>query len=72
MSRTLVLAGLLIDSWRDQSRQTAPGEMNLPVGAVPVSRGRSTCKDVIPAPRLTSLDAPGANKCEPGCGEWFE
>jgi len=68
MSRTLVLAGLLIDSWRDHSPQTEPREMSFPGGAIPVNRGRGTSKEVIPAPRLTSLSALGATKCEPGRG----
>jgi len=64
MSRTRIRAGLLVDSWRDQSPQTEPSEMNLPDGAIPISRIRST-SDVVPStPRLVSLIALGAVKWE--------
>jgi len=64
MSRTLALAGLLIDSWRDQSSQIGPGEMNLPDGAIPASLFRSTPDDGTAAPRLTSLIALAATNWE--------
>ncbi len=62
MSRTLTVAGLLVDSWRDQSPQTEPSEMNLPDGAIPISRLRGTSDDVPSTPRLMSLIALGAVK----------
>ena len=66
MSRTLTVAGLLVDSWRDRSRQTEPGEMNPPPGsATSVSRLRGASDDVPLAPRLTSLIELGAVKWEP-------
>ena len=55
MPRTLVLAGLLIDSWRDQSSQTEPSEVNPPGGANSISRFGGTFDDGTAAPRLTSL-----------------
>jgi hypothetical protein len=65
MSRTLVLAGLLIDSWRDQLPQTEPSEMNLPGDAIPVGRFHGTSDGVLPsAPRLTSLIALAVTKGE--------
>jgi hypothetical protein len=64
MSRSLVLAGLLIDSWRDQSPQTEPGEMNRPGDAIPISRLRGTPDDVPSAPRLMGLIEVGAMKWE--------
>ena len=64
MSRTLTVAGLVVDSWRDQSPQTEPSEMNLPDGAIPSSRLRSTSDDVPSTPRLLSLIALGAVKWE--------
>ena len=64
MSRSLTLAGLLVDSWRDQSPQTEPSEMNLPDGAIPISRLRGTSDDVPSTPRLMSLIALGAVKWE--------
>jgi hypothetical protein len=69
MSRSLVLAGLLVDSWRDQSPQMEPGKMNLPGGAIPMSRLRGTSDDVPSTPRLTSLIALGAMKWESHRGE---
>ena len=62
MSRSLVLAGLLVDSWSDQSPQTEPGEMNLPGGTSPASQVRGTPHDVPSTPRLTSLIALGVVK----------
>ena len=62
MSRSLILAGLLVDSWRDQSPQTEPSEMSLPAGAIPISRLRSMSDDAPSTPRLTSLIALGAVK----------
>ena len=64
MSRTLILAELLIDSWRDQSPRTEFNDM----GQVPIGRSRDTSDDHIElddgpsAPRLTSLIALGAVK----------
>jgi len=65
MSRSLILAELLVDSWRDQSPQTEPSEINLPGGAVPINRLRGTCDDVTSEPRVASLIALGAMKWEP-------
>jgi hypothetical protein len=64
MSRTITLAGMLIDSWRDQSPQAEPDEMNLPGGAIPSSRLRGTSDDVPSTLRLGSLIALGAVKWE--------
>ena len=61
MSRTLTVAGLLIDSWRDYP-QTQPGERNLPGDAVPVGHFGSTSDGEPSAPRLTSLIELGAVK----------
>jgi hypothetical protein len=69
MSRMLTVAGLLVDSWRDQSPQTEPSAMNLPDGATPISRFRGTPDDGTAAPRLTSLIALGAVKWKPHRGE---
>jgi hypothetical protein len=66
MSRSLILAGLLVDAWRDESPRTEPRKTNLPGGAIPVSRLRGTSDDVALAPRLTSPSALDATKCEPG------
>ena len=62
MSRSLAVAGLLVDSWRDQSPQTEPSEMNPPDGASPISRPRGAPEDAPATPRLTSLIALGAVK----------
>lgn len=62
MSRSLVLAGLLVDSWRDQSPQTESSEMNLQDSAIPISRLHGTSKNAPSTPRLTSLIAVGAIK----------
>jgi hypothetical protein len=64
MSRSLILAGLLVDSWRDQSPQTEPSEMSLPDRTIPISQLRGTSDDVPSTPRLTSLIAVGAVKWE--------
>jgi hypothetical protein len=64
MSRTLVLAGLLIDAWRDQSTQTEPTGMNPPGGAIPGSLLGGTSDDRTAASRLTSLIAVAALKRE--------
>jgi hypothetical protein len=64
MSRTLVLAGLLIDAWRDQPAQTEPTGMNLASGASPGSLLGGTCEDGTAASRLTSLIALAAVKRE--------
>ena len=69
MAHTLVLAGLLIDSWRDQSPPTEPSETNLPGSAIPViARFRGASDDVTLAPRLVSPIALDAMECEPECG----
>jgi len=65
MSRTFIVAELLIDSWRDQSQQTEPSEMNLPGSAIPITQFRGTSDEVPSTPRLTSLIALGAMKWEP-------
>jgi hypothetical protein len=62
MVRSLILAGLLIDSWRDQSPQTKSSEMNLQDSTTPISRFRGTPDDSTAAPRLASLIALGAIK----------
>ena len=68
MSRTLVLAGLLIDSWHDQSPRLESGDMGLPGGQIAIGRSHDTSDrravlDERPsAPRLTSLIALGAVK----------
>jgi hypothetical protein len=62
MSRSLILAGLLVDSWRDQSPQTEPSEKNLQHSATQTSQPRGTSDDVPSTPRLTSLIAVGAIK----------
>ena len=67
MSRTLVLAELLIDSWHDQSPRTKSDDTGLG-GQIPIGRSRDTSDDHIvlddgpSAPRLTSLIALGAVK----------
>ena len=69
MARTLVLAGLLIDAWRDQSPPTEPSETNLPGGPIPIiGRFRGASDDVTLAPRLTSPISLDAMECEPECG----
>jgi hypothetical protein len=65
MPRTLALAGLLIDSWRDQSSPTEPNEMNLPGGTIPINRFGGTSDDGTAAPRLTGLIALAATEWEP-------
>ena len=65
MSRPLVLAGLLVDAWRDQSSHTEPNETNLPGGASPISRFRDESDDAPSTPRLASLIALGSTKWEP-------
>ena len=65
MSRTFIVAELLIDSWRDQPPQTEPSEMNLPSSTLPISRFRGTSDDVSSAPRLASLIELGAMQWEP-------
>ena len=65
MSRSLVLAGLLVDSWRDHSPQTKSSEMNPPGGAMPISQFQGTSEDAPSAPDLTSLIVLGAAKWEP-------
>jgi hypothetical protein len=61
MSRTIALAGLLIDSWRDYL-QTESSGMNLQDSATPISRLRGPSDEVPSTPRLTSLIAVGAVK----------
>jgi hypothetical protein len=70
MSRSLAVAGLLVDSWRDQSPQTEPSEMNPPGGAGPISRLRGPSDDVPSTPRLTSLIALGTVKWKSHRGEY--
>jgi hypothetical protein len=62
MSRTLTVAGLVVDSWRDQSPQTEPSEMNQPDGAIPISRLRGTSDDEPSTPGLMSMIVVGAIK----------
>jgi len=68
MSRTLILAELLIDSWRDQSPRTELDDVGLSGGQIPTGRSRGTSDDHVvlddgpSAPRLTSLIALGAVK----------
>jgi hypothetical protein len=64
MSRSLTVAGLVVDSWRDQSPQTEPSEMNRPGSTIPISQLRATSDDKPPTPRLTSLIVVGAIKWE--------
>jgi hypothetical protein len=64
MSRTLAVAGLLVDSWRDQSSQTEPSAMNLPGGPIPTSRLHGTSDDVPSTPRLMSMIELGVIKWE--------
>lgn len=64
MSRSLILAGLLVDSWRDQSPQTESSKMNLQDNAIPISRLHGTSENAPSTPRLTSLIAVGAIKWE--------
>jgi hypothetical protein len=65
MSRTLTVAGLLIDSWRDQLPHPEPSEMNLPGSAIPISRFNGTSDDVPSTLHLTSLIEFGAMQREP-------
>jgi hypothetical protein len=69
MSRSLVLAGLLVDAWRDQSSHTEPSVSNLPGGAIPMSRFRAESDSAPSAPPLTSLIMLGAAKWESHQGE---
>ena len=64
MSRSLAVAGLLVDSWRDQSPQTEPSEMNLQHSATQTSQPCGTSGDVPSTPGLTSLFVVGATKWE--------
>lgn len=65
MSRSLVLAGLLVDAWRDQSPHTERDEQNRPGGAIPISRFRDESDDASSTPCLASLIVLGAAKLEP-------
>jgi len=65
MSRTLTVAGLLIDSWRDQSRRPEPDDMVLPGEAIPISQFGGTSDDGTAAAHLTSLIAMAAAQWEP-------
>jgi uncharacterized protein YfiM (DUF2279 family) len=69
MANTLTVAGLLIDSWRDQSSHTEPSEMNLLGGANATNRLRGASDDSRATPRLESLIALGAVKWESRQGE---
>ena len=62
MSRSIILAGLLVDSRRDQSPQTESSEMNLQDSAIPISRLHGTSENAPSTPRLTSLIALGTVK----------
>lgn len=62
MPRSLILAGLVVDSWRDQSPQTESSEMNLQDSAIPISRLHGTSEKAPSTPRLASLIAVGAIK----------
>jgi len=68
MTRTIVLADLLIDSWRDQSQRTESADMDSPGGEIPINASRSTSADYVmlddrpSAPRLVSLLALGPLK----------
>jgi hypothetical protein len=64
MSRSLVLAGLLVDSWRDQSPHTEPSESNLPGGEIAMSRFRAVSDDVPSTPSLAGLIVLSASKGE--------
>jgi len=66
MPRTLALAGLLIDSWRDQSSHTEPSDVKLPGGAPLISRFGGTFDDGSVAPRLASLIELAATEWELG------
>ena len=65
MSRFLVLAGLLVDAWRDQSPHTEPSETNLPGGAIPISRFGAESDSAPSTPPLMSLIMLSAAKWEP-------
>jgi hypothetical protein len=62
MSRTLAVAGLVVDSWRDQSPQREPSEMDRPGSTIPISQLRATSDDEPPTPGLMSLIVVGAMK----------
>jgi hypothetical protein len=64
MSRSLALAGLLVDSWRDQSPQTESSAMNQPGSATRTSPSRGTPDDVPSTPRLVSLIVFGGTNWE--------
>jgi hypothetical protein len=64
MSLSLIVAGLLVDSWRDQSPQTEPSEMHRPGSAIPISQLRGTSADARSTPRLMDLIPLGAVKWE--------
>jgi hypothetical protein len=69
MSRSLTVAGLVVDSWRDQSPQREPSEMNRPGSTIPISQLRATSDDEPSTPRLTSLIALGTVKWKSHRGE---
>jgi hypothetical protein len=62
MSRTLTVAGLVVDSWRDQSPQRELSEMNRPGSTIPISQLRTTSDDVPSTPRLMSMIGLGVVK----------
>jgi hypothetical protein len=70
MSRTLIRAELLIDSWRDQPQRLEFKAWGLPGGKAPINRSRDTSDGHIvlddgpSAPSLVSLIALGAMKWE--------
>jgi len=70
MSSSLSVAGLLVDSWRDQQPpQTQSSEMNLPDGATPISRLRGASDDASATPRLMSMISLGAVKWKSYSGD---
>jgi len=68
MSRTLILAELLVDSWRDQSPRTDSNDSGLPGGDIPGGRPHDASDAPIVlddgpwTPRLVSLIELGAVK----------
>ena len=70
MSRTLIRAELLIDSWRDQPQRLEFKDRGLPAGEAPINRSHDTSDGNIvlddgpSAPSLVSLIVLGAIKWE--------
>ena len=71
MSHSLAVAGLVVDSWRDQSPKTEPSKRDLPDGVTPTSQLRTTSDDVPSTPPLTSLIALGAVRWKSHRGEFL-